>query len=454
MAPITHAMLQKRAEHNEGIVSTLKEVSLHQQDIERIEGLGQLCRQLEILYLQNNLISKIENLERLKELNYLNLAVNNITRIEGLERCESLRKLDLTVNFVDKAGLLTIQRLRTNAALRELYLTGNPCQDVPGYRQYVVASLPALQRLDGVEITASERIAAAQALPAIHAQLQAELEAEGVDVPALLRPTARRGGPAATPPQEAHDELEPAWDAAGEAVRPYSAATRLAEHREMAALRAKAQEQQERTREGALAGESRPPPRQGFDPLPTAGRIYQKNEGRWDFTLGEAADGAACVLDVAVGRFLDSSLLAVDVQPRLVRVLIKGRLLQLALAAEVCTSRSVAQRSQTTGHLVVTMPLAYPHLVPNPVLAPPRAPLAARDSNGRGSRQVEERGGRGGAVSTRILAPENSEAQGKPGPEQGADRRPAHPGPRAGLPEKKSSISRSGAADTDIPPLE
>lgn len=25
------------------------------------------------------------------------------------------------------------------------YLTGNPCQDIPGYRQFVVASLPSLQ---------------------------------------------------------------------------------------------------------------------------------------------------------------------------------------------------------------------------------------------------------------------------------------------------------------------
>lgn len=41
------------------------------------------------------------------------------------------------------------------------------------------------------------------------------------------------------------------------------------------------------------------------------------------------------VLDVAVGRYLDSSLLEVDVQPHLVRVLIKGRLLQLNLPAEV-----------------------------------------------------------------------------------------------------------------------
>jgi protein TilB len=51
--------------------------------------------------LQNNIISKIENLNKLKELDYLNLALNNIVKLEGLEGCESLRKLDLTINFID-----------------------------------------------------------------------------------------------------------------------------------------------------------------------------------------------------------------------------------------------------------------------------------------------------------------------------------------------------------------
>ena len=56
----------QRAEHNEGILATLEEVSLHQQDIERIEALGQLCRHLKILYLQSNLISKLQDLHKLK----------------------------------------------------------------------------------------------------------------------------------------------------------------------------------------------------------------------------------------------------------------------------------------------------------------------------------------------------------------------------------------------------
>jgi protein TilB len=111
MAPIDLAMIRRRAEHNEGMVSTLEEVSLHQQEIEKLEGLGQICRHLKILYMQNNLISKLQNLHRLKELEYANFAVNNISKIENLQRCESLVKLDLSVNFITKASLLTVHTL-------------------------------------------------------------------------------------------------------------------------------------------------------------------------------------------------------------------------------------------------------------------------------------------------------------------------------------------------------
>eukprot|EP00191_Tetraselmis_sp_GSL018_P021911 CAMPEP_0177623738 /NCGR_PEP_ID=MMETSP0419_2-20121207/29069_1 /TAXON_ID=582737 /ORGANISM="Tetraselmis sp., Strain GSL018" /LENGTH=115 /DNA_ID=CAMNT_0019124323 /DNA_START=291 /DNA_END=635 /DNA_ORIENTATION=- len=114
MAPITLQMIRSRAEHNEGMVSNLEEIALHQQNIEKIELLGFICKHLKILYLQNNLIGKLQNLNKLKELEYLNMAVNNIIKIENLQRCESLSRLDLTVNFVDKAGLLSIHSLRAN----------------------------------------------------------------------------------------------------------------------------------------------------------------------------------------------------------------------------------------------------------------------------------------------------------------------------------------------------
>ena len=47
----------------------------------------------------------MENLTKLKELDYLNLALNNIQVIENIEGCEALRKLDLTVNFIEIQNL-------------------------------------------------------------------------------------------------------------------------------------------------------------------------------------------------------------------------------------------------------------------------------------------------------------------------------------------------------------
>eukprot|EP00639_Heterosigma_akashiwo_P010379 CAMPEP_0206363554 /NCGR_PEP_ID=MMETSP0294-20121207/1663_1 /ASSEMBLY_ACC=CAM_ASM_000327 /TAXON_ID=39354 /ORGANISM="Heterosigma akashiwo, Strain CCMP2393" /LENGTH=202 /DNA_ID=CAMNT_0053808925 /DNA_START=119 /DNA_END=724 /DNA_ORIENTATION=+ len=172
---ITKELIRKRAEHNEGIISTLEELSLHQEELVSIDPiLGSMCHKLKILYLQNNIIEKMENLHHMKELEYLNLALNNIQKIENLGSCEFLNKLDLTVNFVDldvfEESILHLQPL-TN--LRELFLIGNPCQAKweEGYAHYVVALLPQLAYLDGKEVVRSQRIRAAQRLP----QLQVEL---------------------------------------------------------------------------------------------------------------------------------------------------------------------------------------------------------------------------------------------------------------------------------------
>jgi protein TilB len=170
-------LLLQRAEHNEYMLSTLEEVALHQQNIESIELIGQLCPRLRILYLQNNLIGKVQNLHKLKvrrtrgggcawaawacarrqpatttmcqlqELEYLNLAINNITKVQNLQRCESLQRLDLTVNFIARAGLLSLASLAANHHLRELFLIGNPCTDWHGYRQFVLGKLQQLAKL-------------------------------------------------------------------------------------------------------------------------------------------------------------------------------------------------------------------------------------------------------------------------------------------------------------------
>lgn len=67
--------------------------------------------------------------------------------------------------------------------------------------------------------------------------------------------------------------------------------------------------------------------------------------------MGEDVHGVLC-------RYLDTSLIEVDVQPIFVKIVIKGKLFQFVLPEEVATDRSIAQRSQTTGHLVICMPKA------------------------------------------------------------------------------------------------
>ena len=177
MSRITEDLLKKRAEHNEMRLTNLEEISLHQQNLIKIENLDKLCRHLQILYLQNNIIEKIENLSKLKELNYLNLALNNIEVLENLEYCESLRKLDLTVNFIDvdyyEHSLEKLQRLEF---LKELYLIGNPVTDWKGYREFTIAMLSRLDMLDGKEITNSERILAQQKLSDLRIDLEAFIE--------------------------------------------------------------------------------------------------------------------------------------------------------------------------------------------------------------------------------------------------------------------------------------
>ena len=55
---------------------------------------------------------------------------------------------------------------------------------------------------------------------------------------------------------------------------------------------------------------------------------------------------------------MDTSLMDVDVQPRVARALIKGRMLCVTLPEEVRPDASTAQRSKVTGSLVVHMPKA------------------------------------------------------------------------------------------------
>ncbi|XP_077359920.1 dynein axonemal assembly factor 11-like [Festucalex cinctus] len=353
MVHITEDLIRRRAEHNECEIFSLEEVSLHQQDIEKIEHIERWCRDLKILYLQNNLIPRIENVGRLKKLEYLNLALNNIQVIENLQGCENLQKLDLTVNFVGR--LSSVESLKENIHLRQLFLVGNPCTLFEGYREYVVATLPQLKCLDGTEVTRSERIAANQGLEDLRRRVL-EQEDEYLIKNArdkeeeVNRKRAEETGSGALDSEKQEQASESDEERREKEFWhtpcPFTPESRLEAHRHLEAKR--------KTKEKGNEKKAKPP-----RTLITAdGRVLNINEPKLDFSLTEDDDNNRIVLDLAVYRHMDTSLMDVDVQPTYVKVAIKGKIFQLVLPAEVKPDSSTAQRSQTTGHLLLLMPRA------------------------------------------------------------------------------------------------
>uniref|UniRef100_A0A8C5JG63 Leucine-rich repeat-containing protein 6 n=1 Tax=Junco hyemalis TaxID=40217 RepID=A0A8C5JG63_JUNHY len=369
--PFTEDLVRRRAEHNNCEIFSLEEISLHQQEIEKLEHLDKWCRDLKILYLQNNLIPKIENVSKLKKLEYLNVALNNIERIENLEGCEELKKLDLTANFIGE--LSSIESLKCNIHLKELFLMGNPCTEFEGYRQFVVATLQQLKYLDSKEIERSERIKALQDYPEVQWKIR-EQEA------AYLLKRAREKEEAQRRMQEKKDEKQKQMDSklgfAFPSLRWGNISVILCspDSPQEKPNQAEADGEQERCRtvENDDDDEDRkfweePTPYTPESRLETHRYMEEKRRAKDNARESKKREKTAWTLVTAEGkvlnvnvpkyvRHLDTSLLDVDVQPTYVRVLVKGKPFQLVLPEEVKPDSSCAKRSQTTGHLVVTMP--------------------------------------------------------------------------------------------------
>ncbi|XP_054671961.1 dynein axonemal assembly factor 11-like [Grus americana] len=374
---VTEDLVRRRAEHNNCEIFSLEEISLHQQEIEKLEHLDKWCRDLKILYLQNNLIPKIENVGKLKKLEYLNVALNNIERIENLEGCEELKKLDLTANFVGE--LSSIEALKYNIHLKELFLVGNPCTEFEGYRQFVVATLHQLKYLDSKEIERSERIQALQNYPEVKQKIREQEQAYLLKRAREKEEAQRRmqerkdkkqnqiesklgfDSPDSLQNKENHqaegDREQEMWRTVEddeedrrfwEEPTPYTPESRLETHRYI--------EEKRRAKNNIRESKKSEKP---LHTLVTAeGKVLNVNAPKLHFSLKDDQENNQIILDLAVYRHLDTSLLDVDVQPTYIRVLVKGKPFQLVLPEEVKPDSSSAKRSQTTGHLVVSMPKA------------------------------------------------------------------------------------------------
>ncbi|KAF7283499.1 hypothetical protein GWI33_000395 [Rhynchophorus ferrugineus] len=329
MVVITKELVRKRAEHNECIIGTLEELSLHQEDIEKIEHLNNWCKHLEILYLQSNQISKIENLNKLKRLKYLNLAINNVEIIENLEGCESLEKLDLTLNFI--GNIESVKSLKKNIHLKDLYLTGNPCSDFEGYREYIIAHLPQLESLDLKQISKSDRIKAQQHLKEIEKDI-IHSQREYLRFREEQKVRMRNN-------DKSHLTDDEFWHSVSE----NSPETRLGI--------AKRQKKRDANRDISDARKTKRTVRL----FNKDGRPLNVNEAKLNFRLCDD-DPQELVLDVGVYKFLDTNLIDIDLQPIYVKLTIKGKIFQIVFPEEIHVEKSTALRSQTTGHLVLKLP--------------------------------------------------------------------------------------------------
>lgn len=379
MVRLTADVIRRKSEHNEGTMADLEEIALHQLEIERIEAIGPLCRRLRILYLQNNIIGKMENLKHLKELEYLNLALNNITKIEGLESCESLRKLDLTVNFVACADLeASARNLQCNKMLRELYVVGNPFSDWDGHKDYLCAMLPWLVKIDGTDITKAERIRAHQRMPELEAELAGRIAQERLAAMAAM--AAKPSGSKCTireadEEEEGEkgekgecDELERDASAAAasseqeeEENAPYTPELRTEMYREMAEEKAEkeAREKERMPRERNYSHEHGAAVAQAYEQQYFGdGRVRQCNEGGLRFAFDEDPDNF--FFEVDLPRHADTSLVDCEVFPRFVQVIFKDKTLRVAVPGgddeEVRADESRCERSKASGKLTVTMP--------------------------------------------------------------------------------------------------
>ncbi|KAJ7417359.1 protein tilB isoform X3 [Willisornis vidua] len=338
--PVTEDLVRRRAEHNNCEIFSLEEISLHQQEIEKLEYLDKWCRDLKILYLQNNLIPKIENVSKLKKLEYLNVALNNIERIENLEG----QLLTLCDMYLDKG---TVKKKKKLFLCKEIERSERikALQNYPEVKQKIREQEQAylLKR-------AREKEEAQRRMQERKDKKQNQMESKlGFDSPDSSQEKENHqaegnGEQEMCRTIEDDEEDRRFW----EEPTPYTPESRLETHRYI----------EEKRRAKDNIRESKRREKLPWTLVTAEGKVLNVNVPKLHFSLKDDEENNQIILELAVYRHLDTSLLDVDVQTTYIRVLVKGKPFQLVLPEEVKPDSSSAKRSQTTGHLVVTMPKA------------------------------------------------------------------------------------------------
>ena len=171
----------------------------------------------------------------------------------------------------------------------ELYLTGNPCTGWEGYKDYVIAKVSQLRRLDGEDITKSQRLIAKQRLK----QLEQELKLKAQESLSTKEEERKRG--------ESNENA-------------YTKESRVKLYQEMQEAKKK---EEEKNKENSMFKdyyemEESLKRREPVSVYNAFGDIRQCNEGKYEFKYSESEDKTCVILEVWVPKFLDTSLINVD----------------------------------------------------------------------------------------------------------------------------------------------
>lgn len=121
-------------------------------------GLKEL-KNLKRLSLGRNAIRKLEQLD-IPQLEQLWISYNKIDKLSGLDKLKNLKVLYMSNNLI--SNIAEIERLAGQCPeLQEALFTGNPFQTGAAseqeYRFSVIQRLPKLQKLDGIPVDPEER---------------------------------------------------------------------------------------------------------------------------------------------------------------------------------------------------------------------------------------------------------------------------------------------------------
>ncbi|XP_044155260.1 leucine-rich repeat-containing protein 23 [Bufo gargarizans] len=113
------------------------------------------------LYLAQNNMMTLEGLENLVHLTSLHLRDNQLETLNGFSgNMRALQYLNLRGNLLSR--LQEVEKLKVLPMLRALVLRENPCEEEDGYRLETLIALPHLERLDKDFFEEEERTEAAE----------------------------------------------------------------------------------------------------------------------------------------------------------------------------------------------------------------------------------------------------------------------------------------------------